>query len=367
MSHLAEGTLRRLVDDPTDGVARAHLAECTACRERFDALAHAAHSVREALHVDGVEPARPAVALAAVRADLLGGPVRRGGLRVWAGAVAACAAIALSFVLTPLRSVADNFLAIFEPQQFVAVPVSRSDMEQLRALPDLSAFGTVRSQRLAGPVHVATVRAAVAAARMPVRLPAVLAPGVLDAPQFTVEAPRSATFTFSAAKARASAAARGRSAPPMPAHLDGSTLYAVVGPIVIATYPDASGHFQTLHRRHGHAFPALLVVQAPAPRISSTGASAREIEAYLLAQPGVPPQLAAEIAAIGDPATTLPIPIPVDRSYATPVTVDGVRGLAVGDETGVGAGVVWQRNGEIFAVAGATTMRAVLAVADSLH
>jgi hypothetical protein len=113
--------------------------------------------------------------------------------------------------------------------------------------------------------------------------------------------------------------------------------------------------------------PKLLVAQAPAPRVSSTGASAREIEAYLLAQPGVPAQLAAQIAAIGDPSTTLPIPIPIDKAYASPVTVQGARGLAMGDNTGLGSGVIWERGGMIYAVAGALPMQTVLTVANSMQ
>jgi len=51
------------------------------------------------------------------------------------------------------------------------------------------------------------------------------------------------------------------------------------------------------------------------------------------------PALAAEIRAIGDPDTTMPVLIPIDRAFGQPVRVQGVAGLGIGDNTGVG-GVV---------------------------
>jgi len=120
------------------------------------------------------------------------------------------------------------------------------------------------------------------------------------------------------------------------------------------------------HARGMHGLDGLVVVQAPAPRVYSTGASVREIVDYLLAQPGISANLAAQVRAIGDPSTTLPVPIPMSRAAAQPVLVQGVQGLAVGDETGVGGGVIWQRGGMVYAVAGPLRESDLLAVANSL-
>jgi hypothetical protein len=49
------------------------------------------------------------------------------------------------------------------------------------------------------------------------------------------------------------------------------------------------------------------------------------------------------------------------------VRIAGVDGLAVGDSTGIGSIVIWQRDGIVHAVAGALTEDEVLSVADSLH
>ena len=105
---------------------------------------------------------------------------------------------------------------------------------------------------------------------------------------------------------------------------------------------------------------------AKAPTVSSDGATVAELQAYLLSQPSVSPALAAQIRAIGDPASTLPVPIPAGQVQAKNVSVHGTTGLFVGDSTGLGSGVIWQQNGLVYAVGGSLTEAEVLAVANSL-
>jgi hypothetical protein len=105
---------------------------------------------------------------------------------------------------------------------------------------------------------------------------------------------------------------------------------------------------------------------AKAPTVGSDGATVAEIQAYLLSQPSVSPALAAQIRAIGDPATTLPIPIPVGQAAAKNVSVHGVTGLFIGDSTGLGSGVLWQQNGLVYIVGGTLTEAQTLVVANSL-
>ena len=382
MPHLSDGTLRHLIDEPegVDAAARDHAATCGECRDRGAAIAAEADRVRASLSGPAMPPPDPAAALAAVRGrTTAAGSGRTGwtpGRRVAAGAAAA-AAIVLLVAFTPLRSVAQGFLAIFEPSQIVAVPISRADIAALRALPDLGAYGTVRQGAQPVRATVADSRSAALIAGMPVRVPGYLPSGFQQQrPTYMIQGRTTGTFTFSAAKAAAAASAQGAALPPMPARLDGSTLVASLGPVVVATYgihPSSNGTFISgrFHRHGGAVSPLhlaiVVIAQAPAPRVSSTGASAHEIESYLLSLPGVPPQLAGEIRAIGDPSTTLPIPVPVDRETAQSVMVQGVQGLGILDNTGLGSGVVWQRDGMIYAVAGAMPARDVLAVANSLH
>jgi anti-sigma factor RsiW len=390
--HPSDGTLRRFRDEPravSDAVAN-HLDACGRCRARLAALGAAASEAETALSPTGELPVDPRGALAVVRARTFGetGRPRQRGLTAWVqanrqvavplGALAAAALLILLVAVTPLGTLAQNFLAIFEPRQFVAIPVTRGDLEQLRALPELGAYGTMREGTRPSTASVSTPRAAAFLAGMPVRVPTFIPPGVPRIAQYGVMGRTSAAFTFSAARAAAAAAASGKPLPPMPPRLDGSSLIASIGPVVVASYGISSDP-RTLRRRAMHyrrrmdledrvaAGPMMVVVAAAVPHVSSTGASVREIESYLLQQPGVPPKLAAEIAAIGDPATTLPIPIPIEREVAQRVIVEGVAGLGILDNTGIGSGVLWQRNGIIYAVAGTLRARDILAVANSLR
>jgi hypothetical protein len=105
---------------------------------------------------------------------------------------------------------------------------------------------------------------------------------------------------------------------------------------------------------------------AKAPTVGSDGATVAEIQGYLLSQPTVSPALAAQIRAMGDPASTLPVPIPVGQAAAKNVGVHGTTGLFVGDSTGLGSGVLWQQNGLVYIVAGTLTEAETLAIANSL-
>ncbi len=111
----------------------------------------------------------------------------------------------------------------------------------------------------------------------------------------------------------------------------------------------------------------LLVVQMPVPHVASSGVSLARLTSFMLTGPGVPPRVAAAFGALGDLSTTLPIPVPIDKAYTQPVFVDGVQGVGIGDDTGIGAAVIWQKNGMLYAVFAPRTARDVLAIANSLR
>ena len=265
----------------------------------------------------------------------------------WLAAAAAVVVVATTLTLT---GVADSIFQIFETKQFAAVTVTPTD---IKTLSELSQFGKLTWSSQAEPHQVATLAAAMSETGLPgisVRVPA----SVTAAPKYGAMAKTSATFVFDAATAQRSAAAIGRTAPPMPAKLDGSTLIFSGGPAIVITYGDET------------ASGGLFVGVAKAPTVSSDGATVAELQAYLLSQPSVSPALAAQIRAIGDPASTLPVPIPAGQVQAKNVSVHGTTGLFVGDSTGLGSGVIWQQNGLVYAVGGSLTEAEVLAVANSL-
>jgi hypothetical protein len=365
MRHIDEGTLRRLQDEPlivTD-VQRRHLSECERCRAQAAQIAATAATVSAATFATPAPAFDAGTALnrlhARIERDHLqpvqtkraySGAGRR--LKAWvAGPVAALALIG-ALVFTPAGSLAQTFMTIFQPKQVQAVPVNVGD---LRGLPNLRKFGTMHIQRGVQPKSVASASAASQVTGMTVLVPASLPSGVPSTVTYEVAPGTTNTFTFSAAKAAAAAKKAHKTIPPMPATINGSTLQVTTYPMALAVYGSPKG------------IPTLAVGQTRAPRVSSTGVTVKQLEDYLLSMPGVSPSLAASIRAIGDPTSTLPIPIPMNLAQSQSVTVQGVQGVAVGDSTGMGSVVVWVKDGVMYGAGGTLPESQVIDIANSLH
>lgn len=405
MRHADDGALRRVLDEPfaVSVEVEQHLEGCARCRARAASIADEARIAAAALAgsaaqtpVDAASAYRRFAARASASPRVarqrfgvsLGGRDRR--YVAPAVGLLAAAALVVAFIFTPAGTLAESFLAIFEPHQFVAINISKGELQYM---PDLASFGTMTQRGASSHREVASPQQAYALTHIKPRLPAYLPPGLPQPVHFAVVSPVSASFQFSAAKARAYAQAAHRSMPPMPPGLDGSVLSLHAGPMFVIAYgtlPSAperhdaatavkSGgttdiennapdqHVQHVEHDDLSDMPALAIVEAVAPRVYSTGATASEIEGYLLSMPGVAPQLAGEIRAIGDPSTTMPIPVPVDEAYSQNIAIDGVRGLAVGDNTGVGGIIVWQKGGIVYGVGGGLPQRTLMEVAQSLR
>jgi hypothetical protein len=188
-----------------------------------------------------------------------------------------------------------------------------------------------------------------------------------------------AVFTFDAKKAETAAAKTGKALPKLPAGVDGAKLTVTVGPAVIEVFgnlntknpsgQDTSGSNSSSGSNNGPSdinLPQLVVAESAAPLVTSTQVTAKQLENYILSMPGISPQLAASLRAIGDPSTTLLIPVPIQYATSSKVTVQGVQGVALGDNTGAGAGVIWIKNGKVFAVAGFLKQSEVLTIANGL-
>lgn len=271
----------------------------------------------------------------------------------WLAAAAGVVIVATTLTMT---GVADSILQIFEAKQFAAVTVTPTDIQTLGQLAE---FGKLTWSSQPQPHQVASLAQASAETGLPA-ISVTLPPSVTGAAKYGAMTKTSATFVFDGSKARASAAAVNRTAPPMPAKLDGSTLILTGGPAIIVTYGAETSAMP------GAAGNIVVIGVAKAPTVASDGASVAEIQAYLLSQPSISPALAAQIRAMGDPASTLPIPVPVGQATATNVTVHGTAGLFIGDSTGMGSAVLWQQGGLVYIVGGTLTQRDVIAVANSL-
>jgi hypothetical protein len=374
--HPSDGTLRRSLDEPValDPRTRRHLAGCSRCAQRLAAIETDVAGAFAAFAAPD-----PSIDLQAARARLArteavapsqsapGGQfprLPRGSRgarmsRVMAGIVVA----ALASVLLVASGGAQDFLSLFQPKQFAAVPVTSADV---RSLAGLASYGYVRGGSTLSLEPEADAAAAARAAGLTPPRVGDLPAGTTATPSYAVASGTVVSFTFDAGLARAAASRAGRQLPAIPTGLDGSTLTVAIAPAVVISYGlDLAALYQ------GSGLPSggsdVIVVASRTPTVSSTGITAQQLESYLLSLPGIPPGIVAEIHAIGDPTRTVPVPIPVDLASASSVDVNGASGLLIGDSTQLGSVVLWQHNGIVYAVAGTLSSDQVLGIARSLH
>ena len=279
-----------------------------------------------------------------------------------------CAVIvlpALAAAALPLAVGADP-LSVFQPRAIKAISVTPAEGERaLRALPPLEAFGRLRGTRSPGLDEVGSAGEAARSAGHPLRLPSTVPAHLARDAHYEVTQRARTTFTFSAAEGGGvGQGPQGRVSAPA-GRLDGATYTATLAPVAIVTYgTPPRGRRADRGLRRGEF---LAVIQAPVPTVRAQGAPLSALSGWFARQPGLPPGLAAQVRAIGDPTQTLPIPIRFDKQSATAVQVDGVQGLAIGDETGIGSAIVWTKGGTLYAVGGTLAQSAVLAIANDLR
>ena len=314
--------------------------------------------LRTRVQAEGIAPVAPALR-------------RRGNPRWLQGLAAAAGVVIVASALT-VSGVAESVLKIFEPKSIVAVPLTQGDLNYLNQACGglnlqqcMGAYGTFEWTTPPHPKEVGSRGQASAEAGFAAMAPTSLPSSVTGNPRYGVINRSAATFTFSADSTQRAAASQNRTAPPLPSNIDGSKLFITGGPAIVQIWgapagaPTPTGAFGDV--------PSLIVGQAKAPTVSSDKVTVDELRTYLLSQPGISPQLAAAIRAIGDPSSTLPVPVPAELAISHPVTVQGVQGLFIGDNTGILSVVIWQRDGMMFEVIGSFTESEALAIANSMR
>ena len=396
--HPSRSVLRQILDEPgaVPEPDRTHAASCATCLRHSEAMAADAGVAVAALTgaVSAVDAAvDPAPALRRLRSAETGAVparptlvdrlrtrmqlARRRSLRV--GAVLAVVVASMGTLVA--TGVASNIIQIFQPENFVAVPI---DITSLGTLPDLTGYGSVRVLQPPRATAASSLADASSSSGLHLLAPGKLPAGVKGDPTFHVLSAGSASFTFSTAAASASAGKLGKALPVLPANLDGSSLTLNGGPVVIETVgsqqslgpfsAQSSGGSGTApdEAHHGllgglDGIPQLVIVQMKAPVLYSDGPTVAQYEDALLSMPGVPPSLASQIRALGDLSSTLPIPIPTSLASAHAADINGSPGLVIGDTTGIASGVLWQSHGQVYGVAGSLTDRQVVAIARSMR
>jgi hypothetical protein len=402
VAHLPDGALRRLYDEPFAQVERdrAHFNSCALCQERFKAVAEEARRAAVVLAVPTVTTdAGAALAGLKARADAgaterapllerlrghLSSPRSTGGWS-WrkpalAGVVAAGLAATMAF--TPAVQTIRN---IFEPAQLTptAVTFTPSDAAGLQAF---SRWGDVTGTYTPQLTEVSSAHEAARVSNLheihldQSKLPGQLANAPVGYGAMNEAATGSVTFNNNA-----------------PANLRGTTLDVQVGPAEAAVYGDLAQAITNARHAAQSASPAgadqnstgdtgsaasaersaaqhlnlggplLAVAEVRAPKVTSHGASLATIKSTLLKQPGLTASVKNLIEQIDSPAGNLPIPIPADLFSSSTRTLDnGAKATVVGDNTGLGAGVVWIKGGIVYAVAGTVSLDDAVKIANSI-
>lgn len=358
MTHLNVSALRQILDEPEafSEDERRHAAECAECRAQSASLRESAAVAAMALR--GKAESSFERALARVERDL-GRP--QPGFGWYTPAAVLAAAIILALIFTPLGGYASALLTIFQPKAFVPIDFTQAELRNFRIAPQAKELGTLRVVTKAKQSPYESLSQAKAHLAFTPLTPALLPSQYAGARHYAVSTPSEYVYTFSASKARTMAAKLHQHIAPMPAALDGTTVRVRLGEVFQATYG-------IQRMRHNETQPSVELVEMQIPTVTSRGASFQQLERYMLRLPGITPALAAQLRELRDLQGRMPVPINIDKQISKTVTIDGVTGLAVGDNTGLGAGIIWQKNGIVYGIAGnAMTMKSVLALANGLQ
>lgn len=275
--------------------------------------------------------------------------------------IAALGVVVLATAATA-TGVAETILTVFEPKQVATIQV---DPRQMGSIPDPTAYGTLTWVTQPSWREVPDASAAAAAAGFTPLVPSSLPAGVPAQARYGVMGEAKATFQFDEAKATAAAARVNATLPPMPAAIAATTLTMTGGPAVMQQYGVAPSVPSDGAAWGGN--PPVMIVQARAPVVTSNGATVEELRDYALKQPGIPPSVAAQVRAIGDPVRTLLLPVGLDANDAKPVRVRGTQAYFFGDDTGLGSAIVWLERGYVIGALGSLKEADLIALVNGLR
>jgi hypothetical protein len=279
--------------------------------------------------------------------------------RLTLGGVAAALAVTLALATPEGQAAAASFLAQFRSQRLAIVTFDPNQARQT-GLFRFEQLGTVKNSQpnqSARPTEVANVQEAVSRAGFPILQPdpATLPDSAAKTPKVRFSPGSETRLTFDKQKARAYFDSIDRKDLALPDKMNGATLVVALPPIAMLEYSTADNK------------PAVMIGQARELQVGVEGnASLDEIRTFLLGLPNVPPDLAQQLRSMQDWTTTLPIPVPVDRTTWQETTIAGAPAYILNDNTGLGSGVIWQRDGRIIGVAGPMKATELRRIAESL-
>jgi hypothetical protein len=371
MHHVPSPVLRRLGDEPlaVPDVARRHLDDCRRCQAQSTEIAADAALAARVLaappEVSDIDLewillqdrlSRPdAARRPAVR------PSRRMPRRLVNVSVGAGTAV-VATVLAVGAAAAAVLTTVYAPTQVAPVRINANDLHAIenitgisRLSGDLGPSGSTQltfgklSWSSAGPTQqVASLARASEMTHLAFPTPATLPSGVGPIGRITVQPQVTATVRFS------------QNAGPAVA---GSTLTITAGPAIAVQYTSASGRSNLI---------TLAIVAARRPVASmkgegeAGGATASQLETFLLSRPGLPADLVQEIRLLGNPTSVLPVPVP-SGMWELKEQIGGAPAVLVTDPNGFASGVIWESgDGIVHAVGGLLDKQDVFNVARQI-
>lgn len=271
-----------------------------------------------------------------------------------------------AFTLSPMRTVADDFLNQFRVQKFAAVTIpmdlveplqsgvlqslSSADKERMKQeLDELGAFETTFQLDMSS-LPTATSLEEAEGQFGDIAVPEDLPEGFGEPTAYVTDA-GSATYTLNVDKAREI--------------IDALNLPIYAFDQVTAetlTFRANVSEAAVLHYRNG--LTNVVVGQTASPTLDiPEGFNMDALREDILRFPGLPTDLVAQLRAIDDWENTLIVPIP-ENADSRDVTVNGNAGLLL--EMEQGAVVLWEDDGMLYAVAGQVSGDDVLDIADSM-
>jgi hypothetical protein len=360
MRHVPSPVLRRLVDEPlaVPDRARRHLADCCRCQaQSSEAAADAALAARvlgapreisdidlewillqDRLEAPGAAPRPPGRAprrtprrLAHVSVSA-GTAVVAGVLGVGAAAAAVLTTVYAPTRVAPVRVSVGDLRAIENVTGIGTGQLSASGSRQL-------SFGEVSWTTAGGPQQVSSIARASAITGLAFPAPGTLPGGVGAISRIVAQPQVTATIRFSQNAGSGVA---------------GSTLEVTAGPAIAVQYGGTTG---------GSNLITLAVVAARRPVASSTGATASQLETFLLSRPGLPAGLVQEFRLLGKRGGILPVPVP-SGMWEQLQNIGGVPAVLITDPSAFASAVIWEsHDGVVHAVGGLLDKEDVLSVA----
>ena len=386
MSCLSDGILRARFDgelsQPQLLECEQHLASCSECRARSEAIGENAKRIGAVLstlapvHTDAPADARIAWARFRTRTQepaklsLANKLLSKRLLPAWA-ALAAVFAIGVILTFAPARSFAQQLLAMLRVQRIAVVPFDWA----LDDPANRDRVGKSLAQLVSDDV-VVTMKGEAQLAESPAQADQMagfkvrLLSNQSESPEIRVMGEQAFHTTVNLDRLHAILEEAGRSDLQFPAAVDGATIAVHIPKIVLTQYGNCSRHRGGKGEVETNGETTCIhLAQAPSPTVSvPPELKMAEIAEVGLRLGGMSPEAARQFSRTVDWTSTMVVGLPQGTSYRA-VEVDGVEGTLIDQSRRAGRSrysLLWVKSGIIYMLSGSGNSADALTLAQSL-